>query len=113
MQVIKTRRDNPISERISLEKAIEEVSSAGGYLISRTGQYSVKDALISGYPVYTSQAGYILATLTDKQVSIRSAIRAFLLTASREEMETELKISLDKGDEFRAACIRELMNDDD
>ncbi len=40
---------------------------------------------------------------------LRSNIRAFLLTATKEELEKELAISIERGEEFRAQCVRELL----
>ena len=43
--------------------------------------------------------------------SVRGAIRALLMVATREEMERELAISREMGDRFRADCIRELLDE--
>lgn len=43
------------------------------------------------------------------QRQLRSNIRAFLLVATADELRRELEISVERNDEFRAACIRELI----
>jgi len=49
--------------------------------------------------------------MTDREKAIRRDIRAFLMVATMDELRRELQISLDKGDAFRAACIRELIEE--
>ena len=49
--------------------------------------------------------------LTSAQRQLRMNIRNFLLTASRDDLKKELEISLERKDEFRAECIRELMDE--
>jgi hypothetical protein len=41
----------------------------------------------------------------------RQAIRALLMTATREQLEAERDLSLERGDRFRAACVQELINE--
>ena len=45
------------------------------------------------------------------QWRVRSAVRAFLLTATPAQLERELEISLDNNDLMRATFIRELINE--
>jgi hypothetical protein len=47
--------------------------------------------------------------LTHGQRQIRSIIRAFLMTATRDELHRELAISEERCDTFLADCIRELL----
>jgi hypothetical protein len=50
-------------------------------------------------------------TLTPAQRQIRMNVRNFLLVATIEELEVELKISKDTGDTFRAECVQELLDE--
>lgn len=50
-------------------------------------------------------------TLTAAQRQIRMAVRNFLLMATKKELEQEKQISLDTGDQFRADCIQELLDE--
>ncbi len=52
-----------------------------------------------------------VTNLTPSQKNIRSAIRGFLLTATRAELEKELELSKERKDEFRAKCIQELLDE--
>ena len=45
------------------------------------------------------------------EVQIRKMIRAFLLTATREELEKELAISREKGNKMREKVILEMIAD--
>lgn len=47
--------------------------------------------------------------LNDNQRRVRSAVRAFLMLATRAELEKESAISLARRDTFRAACVDELI----
>lgn len=56
------------------------------------------------------------STLTPLQRNVRSAVRGFLLVATPEELQRELVISQEnrhKGDEFRAQCIQEIIDEAD
>jgi len=50
--------------------------------------------------------------MTNNERAIRCAIRNFLLVATPAELQTELAISLEREDNFRAECIRELIAED-
>ena len=50
--------------------------------------------------------------MSSHQHNIRSAVRAFLLTATRDELWKEFEISRDMGNNFRAACIMEIILED-
>ena len=50
--------------------------------------------------------------LTHAERQVRMSVRNFLLTANRAELEAELRLSEERGDTFRAACVRELMDDE-
>ena len=50
--------------------------------------------------------GYVM---THHERQIRQNIRAFLLTATLDELYAELQLSLDMNDAFRADCICELI----
>jgi hypothetical protein len=52
-----------------------------------------------------------LAKLGEFQRTVRSNVRAFLLVASRAELEREQQISRERGDQFRAACVQELLDE--
>lgn len=47
--------------------------------------------------------------LTPFQRAFRMNVRNFLLAATMQELEREVKLSLDRGDEFRAECVRDLI----
>lgn len=49
--------------------------------------------------------------LTPQQRRIRSAVRAFLMLATPEELQKELEISRQRGDHFRAECVEELIRE--
>lgn len=49
--------------------------------------------------------------LTPHQYQIRSCVRAFLMVATREQLQKELELSLEKGDTFRAECVQELIDE--
>ena len=51
-----------------------------------------------------------LSKLTSQQREIRSMIRGFLLIATKEQVEQEKVISLERGDKFRAEVIQELID---
>ncbi len=51
--------------------------------------------------------------MTDSQKRVRSAVRAFLMTATLEELKRELSISVERGDQFRADCVRELIREEE
>lgn len=53
------------------------------------------------------------SNLTIQQRNLRSTIRAFILTASRDEMVKELEISQQRGDKFRADVIQEAIDEVD
>ena len=48
---------------------------------------------------------------SNHQRQLRSSIRGFLLTATQEEMEKELELSIDREDKFREKVIRELLEE--
>ena len=43
--------------------------------------------------------------------NIRDNVRAFLLTATTKELDQELQLSINLADEFRAAVVRELIEE--
>lgn len=47
--------------------------------------------------------------LTESQRVFRTNVRNFLMVATREELERELTLSLDRGDDLRASFVRELI----
>lgn len=49
--------------------------------------------------------------LTPAQRQTRSNVRNFLLTANRAQLEAEINISEERGDEFRRACVQELLDE--
>lgn len=49
--------------------------------------------------------------MTESQRRIRQHIRNFLLTATLDELDEELQLSLRMNDHFRAECIRELIRE--
>jgi len=49
--------------------------------------------------------------LTKAQRQIRMNVRNFLLVATMAELQKELTISLNSKDTFRAACVRELIEE--
>lgn len=49
--------------------------------------------------------------MTPAQYSTRANIRNFLLTATMAELAREKEISLERGDQFRAACVQELIDE--
>ncbi len=51
-----------------------------------------------------------LEELTPAQRQIRMNVRNFLLVATIEELETELRISNNTNDNFRAVCVRQLLD---
>lgn len=53
-----------------------------------------------------------LEELTPTQRRIRMNVRNFLLVATIEELETELRISQESGNNLRAVCVRELLNEE-
>jgi hypothetical protein len=50
--------------------------------------------------------------LTTQQRNIRMNVRNFLLIATKEELELELKLSLQRNDQFRAECVQELIDEE-
>jgi hypothetical protein len=50
-----------------------------------------------------------VSKLSDHRRNYRMNIRNFLLAATPAELETELELSLERKDEFRADVVRELM----
>lgn len=42
---------------------------------------------------------------------IRQNVRAFLMTATRAELEQEKRISLEHGDQWRAVLVQELLDE--
>ncbi len=53
-----------------------------------------------------------MSSLTDDDKRrIRANIRNFLLVATDAELRRELTLSIDRGDAFRAACVRELIDE--
>ena len=51
--------------------------------------------------------------LTPQQQKIRMAVRNFLLTATKPQVEKELKLSQERGDKFRAECVQEWLDEMD
>ena len=51
--------------------------------------------------------------LTERERTIRQSIRAFLLTATLAELKRELELSLELGHAFRAACVQELIEEEE
>lgn len=49
--------------------------------------------------------------VTPAQRQHRMNVRNFLMVATPEELRKELDISEERGESFRAACIRELMEE--
>lgn len=49
--------------------------------------------------------------LDEHKQKIRMNVRNFLLTATMEELQKELILSLDMSDSFRAACVQELIDE--
>jgi len=49
--------------------------------------------------------------LTPQQQKIRMAVRNFLLTATKPQVEKELKLSQERGDTFRASCVQEWLDE--
>lgn len=49
--------------------------------------------------------------MTDHERKVRGHVRAFLMLASRSELETELAISIELGDDLRARFVRELIDE--
>ena len=54
-----------------------------------------------------------LRPVSSLQRNVRMAVRNFLLIATREELIQELKISQDRGDMWRAACVQEIIDEID
>jgi hypothetical protein len=52
-----------------------------------------------------------IKALLPHQRQIRMNVRNFLLPATLDESQKELEISLEKGDAFRAACIKEWISE--
>lgn len=51
-----------------------------------------------------------LEELTPAQRQIRMNVRNFLLVATIQELETELRISKESKDNLRAVCVRQLLD---
>lgn len=51
----------------------------------------------------------MMTDLSADQRRVRSAVRAFLMLATRAELSREFAISLERRDTFRAACVDELI----
>jgi hypothetical protein len=50
-------------------------------------------------------------TIAKHQRDIRASIRAFLMLATREELELEKTDALAHGNLFRAECVQELIDE--
>ena len=101
------------SECSFLPLRIIEMDSYQGHLVIWLGG-TVKEIKEKSIPDddFMRQQFQGIINLVDKnnQKNRRMGIRNFLLTASIEELQEELKISKEKGDTFRVDCIQELLD---
>src|SRR5262245_44878606 len=105
-RIIGARADECVIRKMAPVRSWE-VAHTQGY---RT-RYQLHWTTYRGWRVYMLQAGRFASD--PKLDAIRASLRNFLFVATKRELETELRISLEKDDWFRAECVRELIAERD